>query len=293
MKNMFFTQQLRNPIVISSILGMIAFSIGSCKLDSRESSQKDMPDSVLQEKGSALYQQKDTAGQRPATADVWTLVLQDRFQEACEQADAEYQQTGGVFPLRNKISALLLLKQYSDALALSARVIKEDGGDVDIDFITMGIAHWALGNPKQAIQAWLSAENCAYTDAAGGMQLQIILYFAGLRTQDEKLSARSLQKIKKLAGEDAAVNWPGALGPYILNQTDAEKVQAAISTVPILKERELCQKSFVDGIKELEHNNKKGYIHALQACISYRPHSYLEPLHHLAMAELNNESVPQ
>jgi tetratricopeptide (TPR) repeat protein len=293
MKNVLFKQQLRNPIIISSILGLLVFYIGSCKPDSRESSQKDIPDSVLQETGSALYPQKDTAGQRPATADVWTLVLQDRFQEACEQADAEYQQTGEVFPLRNKVSALLLLKQYPEALALSARVIKQDGGDVEIDFITMGIAHWAMGNQKQAIQAWRSAENCTYTDAAGGMQLQIILYFAGLRTEDENLSARSLQKIKKLAGEDAAVNWPGALGPYILNQIGAEEVQAAVSTVSVLKERELCQKSFVDGIKELEHNNKKGYTHALQACISYRPHSYLEPLHHLAMAELNNESVPQ
>lgn len=65
-----------------------------------------------------------------------------------------------------------------------------------------------------------------------------------------------------------------------------EQIFKNISETPILRERQLCQLSFVKAVKELEGSNDNEYINELKTCISYGPYSYPEQLHYLAKVEL-------
>jgi hypothetical protein len=223
--------------------------------------------------------------------DTWELIQSGQFQKACEQADLEYQQGGKVFPLRNKVYALLLLKRYDEVISLSEVIIRDRKRETDSDFIACGIAYWMKRDQDKAIEVWLSAETCKYTDAAGGVELQLILYFAGVKIGDEKLRLKSLKRIEKLVKAKVAVNWPGPLGKFLLNQMDANALLAGVPDIPVLKARQLCQFSFVKAFKELEVKNRNGYVSELHTCVSFGPAAYIEQVFYLAKGELESAEV--
>lgn len=222
--------------------------------------------------------------------DVWSLIQNGFFEKACEVADSEYEQTGNIFILRNKVYALLHLKQYDEVISLTEFLIKERNGESDTDFIFCGIAYWLTKNYYKAIQIWQSAEDCKYTDAAGGVELQVILYFAGVKSNDKKLIGKSSKKLARLLKGKQAANWPAPLGRFMLNELTQIELQNNISQTPVLRERQLCQADFVKAIKELEKGNEIGYRNELQNCISYGSSSYLEQLYYLAKGEIERNS---
>lgn len=125
-----------------------------------------------------------------------------------------------------------------------------------------------------------------YKDAAGGMDLQVILYFASIKLGDDILKKETLKKIKKLLKSKRSLNWPGPMGHYILEDMGKDTLLSSVSGVPILKDRQLCQAHFVVAIKELEKGEIEGYRKKLQDCISYGSPSYLEQIYYLAKGEL-------
>lgn len=56
--------------------------------------------------------------------DVWSLIQNGRFDEACEKADSEYNNSKSVLVLRNKVYALLHLKKYEECNALTEEIIR-------------------------------------------------------------------------------------------------------------------------------------------------------------------------
>lgn len=217
---------------------------------------------------------------------VWFLIQEGLFQEACKKADLEYEETKNILSLRNKVYALLHLEKYQEAILLSNKIIELRNGETDSDFVFCGIANWLLGNKSEAVQQWHNGESCKYTDAAGGVELQVILYFAAIRMKDETLQSGVVKTLKKLLKSKRSSNWPGGLGKYILGEITEEAMVANIPNIPILKERQLCQTNFVVAIKELEKGNTSEYKKKLQASIAYGPSSYLEQAFYLAKGEL-------
>lgn len=180
--------------------------------------------------------------------DIWSLIQQGKFEEACEKSDIEFEKTKNLYILRNKVYALFLLQDYDEVINTTKKIIENRGGETDSDFIFLGIAYWITGNKSLAIQTWRNAEKCKYTDAAGGIELQIILYFASVNLNDLALKKRVLKAIEKKIKSKASVNWPGPLGTFILGQVSKEELLSFISETPILKERQLCQAYFVIAI---------------------------------------------
>src|SRR6202012_5899810 len=119
--------------------------------------------------------------------DVWGLIQNGYFEQACIQADAEFAQTGNVLSLRNKVYALFHLRKYEECILITKQLIKLRSGETDVDFIFCGIANWMLGKKKEAVLLWQQGEQSRYKDAAGGMDLQVILYFASIELEDVNL----------------------------------------------------------------------------------------------------------
>jgi tetratricopeptide (TPR) repeat protein len=222
---------------------------------------------------------------------VWTLIENNEFEKACEKADEEYRNTGDILSLRNKVYALLNLKKYIESISLSEKLIESRKGDTESDFSFLGIANWMLGDTAKAIEAWQQGQNSLYKDAAGGMGIQVFLYFAAIKTGQDKLKSTAIKTIKKLLKSKRAVNFPGPLGHYLVDDITDNELLSYVDSVPILRERQLSQAHFVIAIKKLEADNIEGYYKELKDCISYGSRSYLSQMYYLAKGELEVSSL--
>jgi hypothetical protein len=238
-----------------------------------------------------MIQTQENCNKLGTDMDVWALVQNGYFKEACNKADLEYEQTKNIFLLRNKVYALLHLNRYTEVISLTEFLIKERSGESDTDFIFCGIAHWSNKDKNKAVQVWQRAENCKYTDAAGGIELQIILYYSGIKLQDKKLKTTSSKKIAKLLNSKRSVNWPAPLGKFILNALTQDELSNTISQTPTLRERQLCQRDFTLAVKELENDNNEAYVKRLGDSMNYGPSSYVEQLFYLAKGEIETMNI--
>lgn len=219
--------------------------------------------------------------------DVWSLIVNNEFEKACEKADEEYKKNPvDTLDLRNKVYALLHLKRYADVISLCEKLIEYEKGESESSFVFGGIANWILDNVDKAIEVWELAQNSIYKDAAGGVGTQVFLYFAGIKTNQEKLKATAIKTIKKLLKSKRSINFPGPLGHYLIDNISENEMLSGVSKVPILRERELSQVHFVSAIKRLEAGDTVGYYKKLRECISYGSRSYLSQMYYLAKGEL-------
>ena len=219
-------------------------------------------------------------------SDPWLIIQNNEFEKAINLIDAQFEATQNYFLLRNKNLALFHLKKYAEVISLSEKLIEYRKGESVTDFINLGIANWILGNTFKAIEGWQQSKKSLYKDAAGGLETEVYLYFAGIKTHNVKLTSVAKQAIKKLLKSKRSTNWPGPLGHYLLNEITDKELFSNIVTVHILKERQLCQAHFVSAIKRLEMGDTDGYYKKLRDCISYGPPSYLEQMYYLAKGEL-------
>ena len=219
---------------------------------------------------------------------VWGLITSNLFDEACKNADIEYEATKSMFVLRNKVYALLHLKKYQDVITLAKQLIEFRKGDTSSDFESLGIAYWAIREFAVAIDTWSRAQNSIYQDAAGGIEVQVYLYFAAVKTGQDKLKALAIKQIKKLLRSKRATNWPGPMGDFLLDNISEKEMLSYVVEIPILKERQLCEANFVAAIKQLEVGNTDEYYKNLKKCLSLGVPAYLEFMYYLAMIELDN-----
>lgn len=217
---------------------------------------------------------------------VWSLIENNEFEKACKKADEEYINTGDILALRNKVYALFQLKKYNDVISLTEKLIEDRKGDTDVDFLNLGIANWILGNITKAIEAWQQAQNALYKDAAGGMEIQVFLYFAAVKTGQNKLKSTVIKSIKKLLKSKRAINSPGPLGHYLIDDITENELFSYVASVPILRERQLSQVHFALATKKLDAGNTDEYYKELKDCISYGAASYLEQMYYMAKGEL-------
>lgn len=219
--------------------------------------------------------------------DVWELIQNDNFREACEEADLQYEKTGYGYILRNKIYALFHLRKFKNIIDLSTKIIQINTGNTDADFISLGIAYWAISDQKNAINAWNNAQCCMYKDAAGGIDVQVYLYFASLKTKDDKLKVNVLKNLKKILQSKMSINWPGPIGHFLLGELTNSELFSYITDVQILKDRQLCQAYFACAIKMLDLGELDAFYENLRYCTKLGSLAYLEYSYYLAMIELS------
>lgn len=221
-------------------------------------------------------------------SDVWSLIKAQKFTEACEEADAEFARSGDLFPLRNKVFALLQLNKFKETTSLVQRIIDENQGSTDSDFIFLGVARWLDLDHNGAIQAWHSGKHSKYTDAAGGLEIPMLLLFAATKLGDEALRKQALKSIEKLARAKSAVNWPGPLARYLMELGSEQELIASINPKPILHEKQKCQVDFYLGVKSLQIGDQAGFRKSMIACAGSDIVSATKPEFHLAKGECKN-----
>lgn len=233
-------------------------------------------------------------GQNTSTMkDIWLMIKDGEFEQACRQADIEFGLTGNHFQLHNKLKALMHLKKYEEVISLCKKLTllkKESNPHLDLsssnEFIYSGIANWLLNKKSKAIKLWLEGQHCVFQDAAGGVIIRLYQYFAAIKTNDEYLKNKAIHGIATLLRKKTSSNWPGPIGFYICGIITESQLLSYISTIPILRERNLCQANFAIAIKKLEVGHIDAYYDKLSDCIKDGPLAYIESEYYMASGEL-------
>jgi hypothetical protein len=223
---------------------------------------------------------------------VWDLVKEDRFEEACASADREYEETGSYPVLRNKMIALMMLGKFDEAISISRMIIKSTNGRIDFDFIFLGAIYWIKREYAVAVSIWKEGLNAGYTDAAGGVEIPMLLFFAAVHTQDPVLKKEADKMLKKKIKSKTSVNWPAALGNYLVGAISEDVLHQSFSENPILKSKQKCKADFYAALMRLMNGEKLGYVEKLKSSLSHGPVTYLLQEYHLARAELELTSQP-
>ena len=218
----------------------------------------------------------------------WDLIEQNEFELACKKAEEEYIDTKSEFHLRNKNIALLNLKKYNEVLETAKEIIEITNGKSDSDYIVAGISSWLVGDKREAIQIWKDGLNAPYTDAAGGVEVPLLLYFASVILSNESLEKEATNLLKKKYKSRKSTNFPGAIAGYVLGRINEEEMLDICSEMLALKNRAMCKAYFYIAAKNLKCGNKIQYFENLQKCVKHK--NYLEEEYFLAVEELERSN---
>lgn len=185
----------------------------------------------------------------------WDLIENGDYYEAIKAADDEYLETSSTLSLRNKIFALLITERFDDVIATCDYLINKELGESESDFKFKGIALWNQNKRQEAIDTWKSGINSKYTDAAGGVEVSLLLYFAAVKTNNTLLKTEAVKNLKEKFRSGKSKNWPGPLGAFILKNIDEKTLLTYISVQPSIRAKQLCQTNFYLAVRNLENGD--------------------------------------
>jgi hypothetical protein len=224
---------------------------------------------------------------------VWDLIESGDFEGACRLADSEASQTTSVLPLRNKVFALLALGRHEEVVRLCEEIIRRQEGKTDSDFIYLGVAFWLLGQRAKAVATWKSAVNTTYTDAAGGVEVHLLLFYAGVRSADELLRKQAERSLRKLVKRPAAGNWPGPIAHFLLGNLGEDQLNEKMSAQPLVRAKQICQAMFYIGVVRFSEGDGAAFLNCMKTSVSQGPICRMNQEFYLARWELDCGSDPR
>jgi hypothetical protein len=212
----------------------------------------------------------------------WELIKAGQYEMACDNADREFHESGSLLSFRNKIFALLVLGRYADSANLCETIIQKSGGDSDSDFIFLGVSQWLLERYSEAIDTWKKAKHTKYTDAAGGVEIPLMLFYASISLKDNSLNLKACNDLGKIYRPRRPKMWPGPIAGYVLEEISEDELRSEISKQAILHEKQLCQAEFYIGSMRYKSGNIQGYYQAMHDALGQGPSSLVKPEFYLA-----------
>jgi hypothetical protein len=234
---------------------------------------------------------------------VWDLVVANKFEEACAEADREIASVGleRAFNKGNKVVALLKLGRLAEAEAQCERNRQARGHETHFDSIMLGVAQWLQRRTEPAIASWRRATEAKYVDAGGGVESRMLLLFAAKKQDLPDLEKEALNMLKKLPRLKADLKtaksrpgWPRPLAEFALGHLSSEGVleiihsETSAERLRPLLHKHSCQAQFYFGA--LSQDVAKQKEHFGRAAHDFVPACYIMAEHHLATFELNSIS---
>jgi len=201
------------------------------------------------------------------TMEMWDEFMNRPSVECLDLFGDEYKKSGESSDLYNHNLVLLDIGNWKRAKINCETIIKKSEHTCDADFIKMGMLEWFLHNTSSAIDFWKQALNAEYTDLVGPIDGPLVLWYAGLQLDDDKLIRSSLKKLKrfwKVTEYRKIVKWPGtqAIAGFLLGEVPAEDFlnKWKVSN-DIYEHRRLCRANFWVGMTLLGSSEDKAIQH--------------------------------
>lgn len=137
---------------------------------------------------------------------------------------------------------------------------------------------------SEAVEAWKSALQATYTDAAGGVEAPAFLLFAATMMSDLNLQKEAITLLQKKWKTKRVECWPGPVAGYLLDEID-ENTFLRYGKVknPILNKRNLTKIHFWMGLSYFRQGNLQKYRKYLQKAVQGH---IIEPEYYLAKCEI-------
>lgn len=224
----------------------------------------------------------------------WDLVKSGQYTDAVAAFSEEIRARPSDAPsYSNRGMAYLHLGDYEAALtdfrsadALhSAALNSVSAGEM------CGVALWMAGRETEAAATWSAGVDASlsgavrYGDAAGGVTVGNLLFFAGVRLPDPNAVALATRFLKKRLRTRQSAAWPGPASRCLLGLILESEMLAAVSTTPILRERQMCQARFTIGVRALAAGDRDTYTDAMHQAYDLGSVSRLEADYYLALHE--------
>jgi hypothetical protein len=133
------------------------------------------------------------------------------------------------------------------------------------NFEYKGLCHWLMNNRKESVGAWQKGLKCQYTDAAGGMQIPLLLFFASVRHPPTFDQQKAEHLIKKILTKDWADDWPAPLGKYLLEMIDYQQLVECGKEYDYVRTKDL-RVVFYHGVMALKKDDVVEFKYRMQEC---------------------------
>jgi len=198
--------------------------------------------------------------------DMWERFIKEPSSKLVSLLGQQYKQTGDLPTLYNLGLAVLDIGDWQRAYEIYQR----HRGLIDFtgegEFINLGLTQWFMGDHKGAIGYWQQSLETQYTnDPVGPINGLLILWYAGQRLADDRLTKELLKKLKRFwKVQDYRVfsEWPGtiAIAGFLLDSVP-EDVFLNQWKWGNLENRRLCRANFWVGMKYLDKSRDEAAKH--------------------------------
>ncbi len=223
----------------------------------------------------------------------WEQLRCGEYSEAITGFSEEISRAASTGAFNNRGMAHLHLGDYDLALAdfKAANALSNAVLQTVSDGKMCGVALWMAGRKQEAVATWLAGAEASiagkvrYGDAAGGVTIGNLLLFAGIRYEDENAVAVATRLLRKRLRTKQSTAWPGPASRYVLGIGTESEMLSAISQVPVLRGRQLCQARFYIGVHAFSMGDKAGYYQAMHEAFELGRVAKLEAEYYLALHE--------
>jgi lipoprotein NlpI len=223
----------------------------------------------------------------------WEQLKKGQYSEAVRGFSEEIRTSPSTPAFNNRGMAYLHLGDYDGALAdfRSADALSSAASHTVCDGEMCGVASWMAGREQEAVATWLAGVEASlagavrYADAAGGVTIGNLLLFGGVHLDDKNAVALATRLLRKRLKTKQSAAWPGPASRYLLGLVSESDMLAAVSHVPILRERELCQARFYVGVHAFSVGDKTAYLEAMRQAHDFGRVAKLGAEYYLALHE--------
>jgi hypothetical protein len=227
----------------------------------------------------------------------WELLESKKYKAAVERFHQEFEETGADACFINAAIAYLCIGDPKKALEELDRASAVQGSErvagapepSSTVCNIKGTAQWILGRFADVVRAWTAGLDSQYTDASGGMEVALLLYYASVRQPKVYSPNESEKVLNRTARHEWSSEWPGPVGKFLLGKLSEEKVRRlGVFEVETVTVEQLAQFEFYLGCKELAYGNLEAFLSHLKKTADATGCEFLCE-YHLARHELKEQ----
>jgi tetratricopeptide (TPR) repeat protein len=229
------------------------------------------------------------------------LFLEGRIEEAITAYSHEFKAKPSPLTLANRALARLSLGDHAGALAdyraAEEMQVREGGERGDAYSKRIGLVYWLMGLEEEALRVWedvvdaLSSGGIAFTDAAGGVQSGLLVWFSSAVRKDQAAHRKAITFLSKLSKKSSSKNWPGPIANYVLGSIDYTTLMQAAQQQSTLALRRGCQAVFYAAVDASAHGDLVRMVQLQKMAIEYGEEAALEIEYFLAGHEFKRQVI--
>ena len=203
-----------------------------------------------------------------AKASGWELLQAKRYKAALARLREEHAKDGSDGLRNNMAITYLCMGDFESARVIFDDLLKGESSEAgSAAFAYAGLVRWLMGDVRDAINHWKGGLDCKYSDGAGGMELPLLLYYAGVRHPESYPLGNAKKLITQRLKSGWSRNWPGAIGRFLVGRIDEKQMRKlARFEIELVEIQQMTQADFYVGVECIRLGNQNEFYERMNRC---------------------------